>query len=240
MKENRYLVWAGIITMFFLSVYLITSTDKAVNDYSGASTVSFTGEGKVLAKPDVGIASLSILTDGATSKAAQDQNNKRSAAVVDFLKKNGVEEKDIRTTGYNIYPQYAYPSSRPQISSYQVNQTMEIKIRDISKVSSILDGVVTAGINQVYNLSFQVDNPEQLRAEAREKAIEDAKKKAEHLKGQLGIKLGKVIGFNETSDGAYPPIPFAGLERGGAGGGPTTPIGENEIVVQVHLTYQVK
>lgn len=245
MNDIKYLKWAAIVTMFFLSIYLIAGTNRALNDYSGTNTVSFTGEGKVLAKPDVAIASLAIVTDSATSKGAQDDNNNKSKAVVDFLKGNGVEEKDIKTTGYNIYPQYTYPPyGKAQITGYQVNQTMEVKVRDLGKVSAILDGVVTAGVNQVNNLGFQVDNPEALKTQAREMAIENAKTKAGDLRGDLDIRLGKIVNFSESIAGEFPPMYYADARGQGAGGygggGPTTPVGENEIIVNVTITYQVK
>ena len=212
-----------------------------VNTAATTNTVSFNGEGKVLAKPDVAAISLSIVTEAVTSKSAQDENSKKSKAVIDFLKAQGVEDKDIKTTGYNIYPQYRYPQyDRPEIRGYQVNQTMDVKIRNLGSVSAILDGVVSAGVNQVNSLSFQIDNPDALKAEARQKAIEDAKMKAEELEDQLGVRLGRIVNFSESIGGFPGPI-FYGAERGlGGGGGPTVPTGENEIVVNVNLTYQIK
>jgi len=222
--------------------------------------VSFSGEGKVLAKPDIAVISFSILTEATSSKVAQDENSKKSQKVTDFLKKQGIDEKDIKTTGYNVYPQYSYPRPCPlyapensyypcggtdqKITGYQVTQTFEAKVRDIDKASTILDGVVTAGANQVYNLSFQIDNPEKLKDQAREMAIKDAKDKADNLKKQLGIRLGRIVSFSENGSG-WPPIYYEAKamdSRGGMGGGvePSVPSGENEVTVNVTVTYQIK
>ena len=243
MKNNyKYLIWSGTAVTVILAVFLLASTNRVLNTTTTTNTISFNGEGKVLAKPDVAAISLSIVTEAVTSKAAQDDNSSKSKAVSDFLKKQGVEEKDIKTTGYNIYPQYRYPQyDKPEIRGYQVNQTMEVKVRDLGKVSSILDGVVSAGVNQVNSLSFEIDEPEKLKAEARQKAIEDARSKTDELEDQLGVKLGKIVNFSESIGGFPGPIFYErALDVGMGGGGPSVPTGENEVVVNVTLTYQIK
>ena len=145
-----------------------------------------------------------IPTKATTSKTAQDANSPKSRAVVEFLKKQGVEEKDIKTVSYNVYPQYSYPRfDTPQINGYEVTQKFEVKIRDLDKTNIILDGLVLAGANNIANVSFTVDDPEKLKEEARSKAIKDAKKKADALEDQLGIRLGKIVNFSENT-GGYP------------------------------------
>ena len=246
MNNNyKYLVWSGTVVMIVLAVFLIASTNQVLNTATTTNTVSFSGEGKVVAKPDIAKISLSIVTDALTSKTAQDENSKKSKTVTDYLKKQNIDDKDIKTTGYNIYPQYKYPQygGQPTITGYKVNQSMEIRIRDLDKVSNILDGIVASGTNQVSQLSFEIDNPDALKSEARAKAIADAKSKANELKSQVGISLGKIINFSENTSGYPVPIYMkAELDgRGGmGGGGPSVPAGENEITVSVTITYQIK
>jgi hypothetical protein len=122
---------------------------------------------------------------------------------------------------------------------------MEVKIRDLGGVSAVLDGVVSAGANQVSNLSFQIDEPEKLKAEARAKAIANAKEKAAELKGQVGIKLGRIVNFSEGYSGYPAPMYDSAVKSmesygGGTGGGPAVPSGENEITVSVMITYQIR
>lgn len=131
--------------------------------------------------------------------------------------------------------------SEPKIIGYQVTQGFQVKVRDFDKLSEIVDGLAAVGVNNVNNLGFSIENPEKLRSEARTLAIADAKKKADELKGKIGIKLGKIVNFYEDI-GGY------GLDRGGDYGraealpakGPSLPPGENEIAVNVTLTYQIK
>ena len=244
MNNNRYLVWAGTLALIVLSVFLVTVTKQVKNTATTANTISFSGEGKVAAKPDIAQVNFAIITQAATSKAAQDANSPKSKTIADFLKKEGIEEKDIKTTSYNVYPQYNYPRyGTPEITGYEVSQNFEVKIRDLDKINIILDGLVSAGANNISNLNFTVDDPEKLLAEARSKAIEDAKKKASALEDQLGVNLGKIVNFSENTGGYPRPIYFEAKDIGGGMGGgvgPELPTGENEILVYVNITYQIK
>jgi uncharacterized protein YggE len=245
------LVWSGTIVMIILGVFLSVAANKAWNTAAFTNTVSFTGEGKVSAKPDIAKINFSIVTSAQTSKAAQDDNSRRSKAVADYLKSQNISDKDIKTLNYNISPQY---SSRPCtlfdgpcfiqkqiISGYQASQTMEVKVRNLDNASNIMDGLVFNGANQVNQLSFEIDNTDTLKAQARTKAIADTEKKAGEFVGQTGISLGKIVGFYETL-GVPTPI-FYDTKASGTGGGfggPSVPSGENEITVNVTLTYQIK
>ena len=236
---------------------MLVGINQKLNTATTTNTVSFSGQGKVFAKPDIATIEFGILTEAATSKEAQDANSAKSKKVTDFLKKQGLEDKDIKATYYNIYPKYssyppvlydktqvqAYPPvpSEPKISGYSVNQGFQVKVRDFDKLSSIVDGLVANGVNNVNNLGFSIEDPEKVRSEARTLAIADAKKKADELKGKIGIKIGKVVNFYEDIYGY-------GYDRGGGYGGaeilpakgPSLPPGENEITVNVTLTYQIK
>ena len=263
MQNYKYLIWSGTATLSVLSLFLLVTMNRISDTAVTTNTISFSGEGKIFAVPDIAAISFSIVTEATTSKEVQNQNSEKSKKVVEFLKNQNIEDKDIKTTGYNIYPQYSYPlptgrqadpiplgaesiayteyyPSNPKITGYQVSQSFEVKVRDLEKISTILDGLVTAGANQVNHLGFQVDNEEELKEQARELAIKDAKEKADKLKKQLDIRLGKIVNYSE---GGYYPVYFKAEaldSRGGMSSGPDIPVGENEIVVNVTITYQIK
>ncbi len=224
---------------------MVVSTNQNLNTVLTTNTVSFSGEGKILAKPDIAIIDLSVITQDATSKGAQNENSAKTQKITNFLKAQKIAEKDIKTTSYNIYPQYKYPrNDSPEISGYQVSETIEVKIRNLEQTSTIVDGAVTAGANQVNGPNFQIENPEKLKDQARSLAITDAKSKASALRGQLGISLGKIVNFSENT-GGYPIIYEKAMPLGLGGGGvvppsPALSTGENEITVDVTLTYQIK
>ena len=237
------LVWSGSLVLVILALFLLVEINQVSNTATTTNTVSFSGEGKITAKPGIAIISASILTQAVDSKSAQDSNSTKSNAVDSFLKKQGITEKDIKTSGYNITPQYKYPpyGGQATITGYQVSQSYEIKVRDLTKISTILSGLVTAGANQVNNLGLQIENPDALKSQARQLAIDNAKKKATELEKQVGISLGKIINFVEGSDGY--PAPMYELKSSGMGGGgpePTISTGENDVVVNVTITFQIK
>lgn len=275
-QQKTIAFWAGIVFAGILAVFFIVSIQQKLDTAPTTNQVSFNGEGKVEAKPDVALADFSIVTTGTTSKAAQDANSARSKKVYDFLKKQGVNEKDIKTTYYNITPQYSsgirpmplyyngssgggvgietqmapqsYPIPVPggdtnKITGYQVTQSYQVKIRDLDKASVIVDGLVSAGANQVTNVSFDFENRDKIMNEARAKAIADAKQKADDLRKQIGIRLGKIINYSDNSMGypyPYEKMYATGMGGGGEPSGPILPPGQNEITVSVTITYQIK
>ena len=249
-----------LVSVFVLALVVSYGVDiwKEIKGLRGEAKlqIAITGEGKVSAKPDVARITTTIFTQSDFLKPAQEENSQKSNRVAGYLKSIGVEEKDIKTVGYNIFPQYSYPppcppymvcpmeERRPKIIGYQVRNSYEITIRDLGQAGDILAGVVGAGANEVSGIVFTIDKPDALQAEARKKAIDDAREKARRLAKDLGRRLGKIIHFSE-SGGFPPPIIFgrqAALGKGGDFGGeaPSVQPGENEIVVNVNITYEFK
>lgn len=243
----------------FAFYYFAFAWDKAF-DTEFPRQINVQGEGKVAIKPDTAVFTAGVVSSSRKIKDAQDENTKKSNAVIDFLKKQGIEERGIKTVGYSINPQYQYydiapcyvnpcpPRRLPEVISYEVRHTLEVKVRDLNKVDELLEGVVSAGANEVGSVQFKVDDEEKVRAEARKKAIEDAMKKAEVLEDDLGIRLTKITSFSE-SGGGIPPY-YRGLETfGGKGGGdaaisaplaPQVQAGEQEVQSFVNIIYEFK
>lgn len=243
-RQLQLASWLLVAVLALGSLWLLRSIDHMDDARAAGSTIMVSGSGKVSAKPDVAVGEFAISVERDTAQNAQDEASRKSKSVVEYLKKAGIEEKDIRTSGYNIYPQYDYANGRSTIRGYQVTQSLTVKVRDLDKANDILDGVVGAGVNQVNSVQFTIDDADKLKAEAREKAIADAKEKARELRGQLGVRLGRIVSFSENT-GGYP-VPMYDMKaenvaRGmGGGGGPELPTGENEITVNVSITYEIK
>ena len=212
--------------------------------------ISVQGEGKVAVQPDITIFTAGVVRQAQRVGDAQKENTERSNAIIAFLKKQGVSEKDIKTVGYSISPQYDFgeprPLSRqpPTIVGYEVRHTFEMKVRDLGKADTLLGGVVGAGANEVGSIRFSVDDEEKAKAEARKLAIEDAEKKARILAKDLGVRLTRVAGFFESGEGG--PVPFfAAAQKGGFGGditpaAPEVAPGEQEIRSTVTITYEFR
>lgn len=239
-------VLVGIILVMYIIFGAITIFKGGHSKSEGMyQNISFSGEGKVYTKPDIAMVTLSVVTESRTVADVQKKNTEKMNKVIDFLKGLGTEDKDIKTTNYNLYPRYDYSqySSRiPQIIGYEITQSLEVKIRNLDKVGEILEGSVGVGVNQVYSLYFKVDKDEEFKAQAKDLAIKDAKEKAKETAKQLGVKLGKIVGYGEG--GGYYPVysNYKGVDGIGGGGesAPNIQTGENEISMTVTITYEIK
>lgn len=207
----------------------------------GKNTISITGEGKVLAKPDIGQIDLSVTTEAKTVSPTVSENTSKMNKITQGMKELGIKEEDLKTANYNIYPKYQYLAGKSEIIGYEVTQTLRVKIRDLEKVGQILEKATLLGANQVSKLEFTFDEPEKLKDEARQKAISNAKKKAEDLASSLGVKLGKVVSFTESAEPEPSPSYYGALKEGVGGGGeePQIQTGQNEIEARVILTYEI-
>ncbi len=259
---KKYLGWytaplllGAILAFFMLAYWYGTQAWTLGKNTASPRQISVSGEGKMSVRPDIAKFSASVVTTAPRIGDAQRENAKSGNAVIEFLKKQGVEEKDIKTVSYSINPQYQYfdvppcyrspcpPHKPPEIISYEVRNMLEVTVRDLNKVDDLLEGVVENGSNEVGSVVFTVDNPEKILAEARKKAIDDAKEKAKLLAQDLGIRLGHMVSFSESSGGI--PIPYYEEKLGVGGGGAPMPApsiqpGEQELKINVTLYYEFR
>lgn len=208
--------------------------------------VAVQGEGRVFIKPDIAQVTLAVSIFKKPSPAdAIKEGADKINAVTGKLKTLGVEEKDIQTTTFNLNPEYSYDKGVSSIVGYSLNQQLRVKVRKIDTLGQVLQSAVDVGANQIGDVQFVIDDIESARQLARDKAIDQAKQKAKAVANASGIRLGKVVGFFEDST---PPSPITyGYGMGGNAAtadkvslAPSTPPGENEIVVDVTLNYEIK
>lgn len=249
-KIKTILLITGVFFVFLLTVLTgvtIYNEIKKANfiglDSDHLRTINVTGEGKVYAIPDTASVSFSVITENENSEIALDENNEKASAVVNFLKEQGVEEENIQTTGINVQPIYDRSREREgevRIIRYEVTNRVDVELEDLDNINTVIDGTVRAGANRVDSFEFLVSSKEDLRAEAREKAIKEARTKAEKTASSLGVKLGRVIDFSETRDYYLPSFPqrevMDSIEEV-----PDMPIetGENEIKIQVNIDFEI-
>ncbi|NOS67477.1 MAG: SIMPL domain-containing protein [Candidatus Peribacteraceae bacterium] len=208
--------------------------------------ISVTGEGKANATPDIAELTFGIqIQRQPTAKAAMDQLGKGMTAVFEAVKKAGIEEKDISTAGLSLNPAYDWNEGRQIMRGFDASQSLRVKVRDLDAVSDVLAAATNAGANQAGGVSFIVDEPEKSRAEARQEAITLAQQKAQTLAKQLGMSLGELKSFNEGG-GYVPPIMYgrdataAMAEKSMDVTATPLPAGEQEVNVQVTLTYELR
>lgn len=246
------LKWPLMALAVLLSIYVLALTRNAFtqHDYIGRSdqqiyTITISGEGEVTATPDIAEVTLGVQTEKRDVAQAQAENTEQMNKIIEGLKGVGIDKDDIKTTNYNIYPNYDYSSeSGRRLLGYVVSQNVRVKIRDLEKISDVLSFAAESGANNVSGLSFTIDEPEDLRQQAREEALLNAKEKAESLAKIAGVKLGRLVSFHENSYGGdvYYAKSFALDEAVGLGGGGAAPSiepGSQDILVNVTVTYEV-
>lgn len=232
-----------VLTVFIgaKAINEIRNEGKTVQDIT--NTITLSAEGKIYAKPDIGQISLGVTNEAKTVSEAQNKSTEAINKIMAFLKASGIEEKDIKTTNYSINPVYDYIEHNQILRGYSVRQNLGVKIRDLAKAGDIIAGAADSGANVIGGLSFTIDDLDAIKEQARQEAIEKAKAKALKLAGELNIKLGKLVSFSES--GSYPIYYGKSSMAFDLGGGeavpaPSIPTGENEITVNVSLTYKIK
>lgn len=250
-KNNKLFVVLVVLVMLGLLGLLGTIVANNLKSYryigrptAERDTILISGEGKVTGIPDVATIDVGLMTEKPDVKSAQIENTQKMNRLIANLKNLGVDSKDIQTSYYNIYPQYDWPNGKQVLRGYQVSQGVSVKIRNMDKIGDILAAAGEGGANQVSGLSFNIDDPEALKQEARVKALENAKEKAEALARVAGVGLGKIVSFSESS--VMPPILYKSMDALGLGGGgegapaPTVEAGSMDIVVDVTVSYEIK
>jgi len=223
-----------------------TTESAAVHD--PAQTITVVGQGSVSITPDIARVSVGVETSAGTVSEAVAENARQMEAILAALKDIGIAEKDIQTTNYSVYME-RYPESVALVAGseaseakalYRVSNMVNVIIRELDKVSAVLDGVIAAGANNIWGVSFDLDDPDAAQAEARAKAMANARARAEALAALSEVKLGPVMAVSEVIGGNVYPAAIA-VERAAMawGGGAISP-GEVEVSYQVQMSYFIE
>jgi uncharacterized protein YggE len=210
-------------------------------------SITVTGEGRVNVRPDVARTQVGVTVTAPRVKDAIALARTQMVSVLSALKRTGVAERDILTTSYTINHEAPVPRAegaapRTRVDSkgrYHVANMVQVTVRDIERVDAVLDAVTAAGVNQVWGVSFAVDNPDSAATKARELAVAQARAKAEELARASGVRLGPVLSVGE--DAGARPYGYAAkamMAEGGSGG----PIsaGELTFTAQVQVVYAIE
>ncbi len=252
MKKNIINILAITTTVFLVSLIIWVGINIQDKIEKSENTITVSATGEVYAKPDLALTTFSVITEAETVDEAMSQNITKMNMIIDSIKNQGVEEKDLKTTSFNIYPRYEWqkdvqippsPQGERVLVGYEIQQSLQVKIRDMEKIGDIIEKATQSGANQVGNLQFTIDKEDELKDQARAQAIEKAKNKAKELASQLGISLIRISNFQES--GTFPG--YYGLEKtisfdAGEEATPQPQIetGENKIEVTVTITYEIK
>jgi uncharacterized protein YggE len=239
-KNLALFLMAGLLLLGLLGTACQGDSVTVATQQAENLGISVTGEGKASGSPDVVVLTLGVSVLAPTVREARDQAADAMNKVVDSLKGNGVQDEDIQTSQFTIQPEYDFREGEQSLRGYRLTNVVTAKLRDIDRTGEVLDEVVAAGgdLTQVQSINFTLDDPDELRDEAREEAVGDAKAKAQRLADLSGVDLGEVISISESF--SAPPIPFARDAFAETGQG-ATPIeaGELDVILTVEVVYAI-
>lgn len=208
--------------------------------YLPTNSITVSGSGQATGVPDVAYVNLGVDTLNASISEAVSQANATMEALIAAIQATGVAAEDIQTISFNVYPEDRFD---PQTGSstgervYRVNNTLNVTVRDIAKVSDVIQAGLTAGATSVNGLSFGIDDTSVLEQEARVKAIENARQRAQNLADALGVTLGAPIIVNEAL--GNPGLPMYDMAVGLGGAGPQITPGQLNVNVSIAVTFAI-
>jgi uncharacterized protein YggE len=244
-KTRSWLVMAGALVLgALLACGVARTAPQALAADAPTRSVTVTGQGIVNAQPDVVVLQLGVSVEAATVADARSQAATAAAAVIAAVKADGIADQDVRTVSFNIGPRYDNNNGQQVLRGYDVNNVLQVKIRNLDSVGKVIDDATAAGGNAtvVQSISFSLENTDPVAHQARLLAIQDAKSKADDYATAAGATLGQVMTIDEQSSvtptpfNAVPPAPSAAVAA------PRTPVesGTLQIRVQVTVTYQLQ
>ncbi len=262
--RQKETVWAALsIFLGALSVFAVIAIIATILKIFGVfgqqpyptKTITVSGEGKVSVAPDLAVISFTVHEEKKDVASAQNQSSEKGNAAIEKLKALGIEEKDMKTTYYNISPKYEMRKVDPSctgyvcdttqvVTGYTVTQSVSVKVRNTDNIGKVLATLGDVGITDFSGPSLQVDDDRDVQTEAKLDAIADARAKAKETAKGLGVHLGKLISYYEDN-GGYP-VPYAegamamdSMAPQMKVAAPTIPVGENEVTAHVTLTYKI-
>ncbi len=237
-KKKIYLIFASVLLVGLLAACAPAAAPANSETYR---TLNVSGSGQVTLVPDIATINIGVRTEADSVNDALNDNTAQANAISDVLKSMGIEEKDIQTSNFNVYPnqQYDPMTGEPGETYYVVENTVIVTVRDLATLGDVLTAVVEAGANNIYGINFSVEDKEAALAEARKLAIEDAQAKAQAIADAAGVKLGDLMSINVYGGGNPSPV-FAA--KGGAMGEAAVPMsaGTLMITMECNLTYEIK
>ncbi|HUV15029.1 MAG TPA: SIMPL domain-containing protein [Pelolinea sp.] len=244
MKTNKLLTLLSAVAILSMAACAPAAGLSAGLSNAPVPQVSVVGVGQVYATPDIAYINVGVRTQADTVAEALELNNAQAKAIKDTLMGEGVDEKDIQTSSFNVYPQSEYDFQGIVVRTYfAVENSVYVTVRDLNNLGLVLDAVARGGANNIYGISFDVQDKTPSQSTARRLAVESAHTQAQELVLAAGMELGEIISISTYY--SYP-VPYYGYGMGGGGGGPafaeSVPIaaGQLQISSEVTMVFELK
>jgi len=235
------------------SLSIFSQTPALAQNSNSLRTITLTGIGQVHVAPDMAIIQIGVIREAKTARKAVSLNNIAMQKIIEIVSDAGIENKDIQTSNFSLRPKYIYPNSSKSYSksysqkparivAYTVSNNLAITVRNLPHLGAILDSVVSAGSNNIGNISFSIQNPKPLRNKARRAAMQDAIAKAKLYASESGFTLAAIKSVSEYGS-PRPPVPvFRQAAPGASYKRAAVPIaqGQQSIRIQVNVVWEIK
>lgn len=233
---------ATLVSCLLLAGCFSPDTTVYTGETAVENGITVSGTGEASAPPDMAILELGIEVASTSVADARERAARAANSLIQATKANGVQDRDIQTRSVSVSPQYDYSRpGTPTIIGYLVQNTLVVRVRDLDRLATIVDAALDAAGDaaRLQGLQFTFSDPEELQKTARQRAIEDARTRAEAYAAAAGVRLGTVVAITETTSGG--PVPL-GIPAGGRIGADSTPIetGESTVTVTVTVRYQIE
>ena len=226
----------ALATLLFIPCSAHASEDRLAN-------IVITSEVKVKTAPDIATITAGVVTSSPVAATALQENAQKMNAVFAALKKAGIAEKDMQSSGINIHPEYDYQQNqKPRVTGYQVINNVTVILRDIDNIGATIDALVAEGVNQLSGPSFSVDDPEPLLDKARAEAVRKARKRADIYAEAAGVSIKRILSIMEHNALHVSPRPMMMRSMGMELKQEETPVapGEVELGVTVNVSYEIE
>lgn len=228
------------------SAVVVAATAFVMPAYSQdapAAQITVSGTGEISVKPDMAIVQFGVQKIAVTARAALDANNDAMAKVISLLKEAGIDDKNIQTSGFAIYPQFNYRANSGEptaVTGYQVRNSVTVKVEELSSLGALLDKAVDAGLNEGGQISFTNQDMKQLTRDAQSEAVKDALEKAKLLAEAAGVKTGKIVSINESGISVPYAPKMARMALESAPSAVPLESGENTYTANVSVTVAIE
>ncbi|MSR73605.1 MAG: DUF541 domain-containing protein [Candidatus Pacebacteria bacterium] len=247
-SEDKIVAWSRIALMWAAIIALLFSA-RALKSWSNSvpssRTVTVSADGKAVVVPNLATVSFSVVSEGVSATAIQDDNAKKMNAAIVLVKGFKIGDKDIKTSAYNLSPRYAYEqkTGKSRIDGYQITQTVTVKVRNLDDAGKIVGALPSVGVNQISGPDFSVENMDAFLHSARAEAFDKAYAKVMELAHLAGAGVGRVVTFSESTGSNYPRPMYMKADMGMGGEASSAPqfeAGSDEAHVTVSVTYELR
>lgn len=246
-KKTGSILVAGALVLGLTGVSALGNTSKVYADEVQRNIINVVGKGELSITPDIAYLSIGVTSQADTAQAAQKANAAKMKKLNDLLKNTWkIADKDIKSTQFYVQPNYSYTEKEGQkVKGYNANHTIEVTYRDLTKIGELLDAASGAGANNIDNVRFSIENPDQYETQVIEKAMANATLKANAIAKAANRQLGIVLVVSQGDSGnsvvyAQTEMLMSAKASMDSAGSSAVEAGEVKVSTQLSVQYELK